>query len=71
LRERPLVVDAYLKALRQSRKQRPPHVKESLEIYVRLWESAIRNGVVSRKDEVGDALRKIDARGGLTAAAGD
>jgi hypothetical protein len=71
LRESPLVVEGYLKRLKQSGRQKPAQVRESLEIYIQLWERAIRNGVVTRDEAVAEALKKIDAKGGLYAAAGD
>jgi hypothetical protein len=65
-----MAVREYLKELRRDKKDKPEQVRESLEIYVRLWESFIKSGLVRPDEEVGLALRKIDASGGLHRAAG-
>ena len=64
-------VSGYLKELRQTRKEKPDQVREALEIYVQLWESVIRKGIISPDDDIGEALKKIDAIGGLYQAAQD
>ena len=65
------LVSGYLKELRQTRKEKPDQVREALEIYVQLWESVIRKGIISPDDDIGEALKKIDAIGGLYQAAQD
>ncbi len=64
-------VEEYLKELRQNRKEKPPEVKEALEVYIELWENAIKNGTVMPYEGIEDALAKVDAKGGLYKAAGD
>lgn len=64
-------VEEYLKELRQNRKEKPPEVKEALEVYIELWENAIKNGTVMPDESIEDALAKVDAKGGLYKAAGD
>lgn len=64
-------VEEYLKELRQNRKEKPPEVKEALEVYIELWENAIKNGTVMPDEGIEDALAKVDAKGGLYKAAGD
>jgi hypothetical protein len=65
------LVSGYLKELRKTRKEKPDQVREALEIYVQLWESVIRKGIISPDDDIGEALKKIDAIGGLYQAAQD
>lgn len=62
-------VEQYLSELRQNKKEKPKEVRDALEIYIELWESAIKNGKVGREDEIGDAVAKVDASGGLYQAA--
>ena len=69
--EKPRDVRGYLKELRGARKEKPAQVKEALEIYIGLWESALKRGVVADEDAITEALRKIDAAGGLVKAAGE
>ncbi len=69
--EKSRLVSGYLKGLRQTRKEKPDQVREALEIYIQLWESVIRKGVVGSDDEIGEALKKIEASGGLYQAAQD
>jgi hypothetical protein len=68
---RPRTVAAYIEELERTKEGRPEQVKDGLEVYVELWKRAMSNGVVSAEDEVEAALEKIEARGGLYAAAGD
>jgi hypothetical protein len=44
-------------------------VKEALEIYIDLWENAIKNKTITRDEEIDDALVKLEAKGGLYQAA--
>lgn len=62
-------VGQYLEELKGTRKGKPPEVKEALEVYIDLWEDVIKNGTVSREDEMGKALGKIEAKGDLYRAA--
>lgn len=64
-------VESYLKELRDSKKEKPQQVKDGIEIYIELWEKAIKKGIVSPDDGVESALQKIDASGGLYKAAED
>jgi hypothetical protein len=64
-------VREYLAELEKTKEGRPDQVKEGLEIYIDLWKSAIRGGVVGEADSVDDALKKIDEKGGLYKAAGE
>jgi hypothetical protein len=63
-------VKEYLQQLKGTKKGKPPQVKDALDVYVELWESVIDNGTVSREDEVGEALAKLDKAGGLYKASG-
>ncbi|MGD0637911.1 MAG: hypothetical protein ABSA72_07715 [Nitrososphaerales archaeon] len=67
--EKSRLVSGYLRELRQTRKEKPDQVREALEIYIHLWEGAIRRGVISPDDDIGEALKKIDEGGGLYQAA--
>ncbi|MDG6979188.1 MAG: hypothetical protein JRN58_08925 [Nitrososphaerota archaeon] len=62
-------VKEYIGQLRETRKGKPPQIREALDIYVMLWEKAVENGVVSEEDEVSEALSKLDKAGGLYQAA--
>jgi hypothetical protein len=65
------VVSGYLKELRQTKKEKPDQIREALEIYIQLWESVIEKGLIQPDDEIDEALKKIDASGGLYHAAQD
>ena len=69
--ERSRLVSVYMKELRQTRKEKPEHVREALETYIQLWEDVIRKGLVRPSDEINLALKEIDAHGGLYRAAQD
>ena len=69
--EKSRVVSGYLKELRQTKKEKPDQVREALEIYIQLWESVIGKGIVLAEDTIDEALKKIDANGGLYHAAED
>lgn len=62
-------VGEYLKELRETKKEKPAQVKDALEIYIDLWESAIENKTIVRDDAIDEALVKLDAKGGLYQAA--
>jgi hypothetical protein len=62
-------VGEYLMELRETRKEKPAQVKEALEIYIDLWEDAIKNKTIARDEEIDDALAKLEAKGGLYQAA--
>ena len=64
-------VESYLKELKDSKKEKPQQIKDGIEIYIELWEKAIKRGIVSPDDDVESALQKIDASGGLYKAAED
>ena len=63
------VVGGYLKALREAKKEKPDQVREALEIYIGLWERVIEKGLVRPEDPIDEALKKLDAGGGLYRAA--
>ncbi|MGA2665606.1 MAG: hypothetical protein ABSF83_11745 [Nitrososphaerales archaeon] len=67
--EKARVLGGYLSELRRAKKDKPEQVVEALEIYIRLWETVIKKGLVKPEDDVGDALRKVDQNGGLYRAA--
>ena len=58
-------LEEYLRELRETKKNKPPQVKEALNVYIELWESAIKNKVVSLEDRMSEALAKVEAGGGL------
>ena len=62
-------VKEYLAELEGSKKEKPAQVREAIDIYVDLWRKAIEKGVVTPADEIGEALLKVDADGGLYRAA--
>jgi len=62
-------VREYLSELQASKDEKPSQVKQGLEIYVELWQSALDKGVVEPEDEMDVALSKIEERGGLYEAA--
>jgi hypothetical protein len=65
-----MVVREYLEQLKETRKGKPPQIREALDIYVEMWDKVIKNGTVSGEDEVAIALSKLDKAGGLYEAAG-
>ncbi|HUI86377.1 MAG TPA: hypothetical protein VLY21_04395 [Nitrososphaerales archaeon] len=67
---KPRTVQEYIEELDRSKKEKPDQVKEALEIYLDLWKSALKKGVVSPTDSISDALTKIEAKGGLYESAG-
>jgi hypothetical protein len=71
LREKPTIVKAYLRELRQTRKDKPAQVREALDIYIGLWELAIEKGLVLPEEEVGEALKKVGESGAFYQPAGD
>jgi len=64
-----MVVREYLDQLKETRKGKPPQIRDALDIYVEMWDKVIKNGTVSEDDEVALALSKIDEAGGLYEAA--
>jgi hypothetical protein len=64
-----MVVREYLDELKETRKGKPPQIRDALDIYVEMWDRVIKNGTVSEEDEVALALSKIDKAGGLYEAA--
>jgi hypothetical protein len=64
-----MVVRGYLDQLKKTKKGKPDQIREALDIYIELWEKAIKNGKVSDGDEIDVALSKIDEAGGLYQAA--
>jgi len=65
-----MVVKEYLEQLRETRKGKPPQIKDALDIYIDLWDAVVKNGTVSLDDEVSSALTKLDKAGGLVEASG-
>jgi hypothetical protein len=70
LSHRTKTVERYLKELRENRKEKPAQVKEALDIYIDLWENAIKNKTVDPDEGIESALTKLEAKGGLYKAAG-
>jgi hypothetical protein len=64
-----MVVREYLDELKETRKRKPPQIRDALDVYVEMWDKVIKNGTVSEEDEVAFALSKIDRAGGLYQAA--
>lgn len=64
-----MVVSEYLEALKETKKGKPPQVRDALDVYVELWNKVIENGTVSEDDEVSRALSKLEEVGGLYKAA--
>jgi hypothetical protein len=64
-----ILVKGYLDQLKETKKGKPSQIKEALDIYIDLWEKAIKNGTILEGDEIDVALSKIDKAGGLYAAA--
>jgi hypothetical protein len=65
LSQRTKTVGDYLKELRETKKEKPAQVKEALEIYIDLWESALKTSLITRDEDIGEALAKLEAKGGL------
>ncbi len=65
-----MAVKEYLEQIKETRKGKPPQIRDALDIYVEMWEKVIQNGTVSEEDGVALALAKIDKAGGLYEAAG-
>lgn len=63
-------VRGYLAELKLRKESKPGQIRDALDIYLDLWDKAIERGIVSEDDGIDEALRKIDAAGGLYAAAG-
>lgn len=64
-------VRSYLDELERTKEVREEQVKEGLEMYIDLWNRAIKRGIIAESDGVDDALAKIEKEGGLYKAAGD
>jgi len=64
-----MVVREYLEQLKETRKGKPPQIRDALDIYMEMWDKVIKNGTVSGEDDVALALSKIDKAGGLYEAA--
>jgi hypothetical protein len=71
LPEKSRVVSGYLGELRRTKEEKPDQIKEALEIYIQLWERVIEKGLIGPDDSIDEALKKIDASGGLYHAAQD
>jgi len=65
-----MVVREYIEQLKETRKGKPPQIRDALDLYIELWDTVIKNGTVSSEDEVSLALVKLDKAGGLYEAAG-
>jgi hypothetical protein len=65
-----MIVREYLKQLKETKKGKPPQIREALDIYIDLWEKVVEREIVSLDDEIEAALSKIDEAGGLYQAAG-
>jgi hypothetical protein len=58
-------VREYVSQLKSTKKGKPPQIREALDVYIELWEKAVKNGIVAEGDEMDVALSKIDKAGGL------
>jgi len=67
--KRNMLVRGYLDQLKETKKGKPQQIREALDIYIELWEKAIKNGTVAEGDDIDVALSKIDEAGGLYQAA--
>jgi hypothetical protein len=65
-----MIVRDYVGQLKETKKGKPPQIREALDVYIELWDRVVKNGTVGEGDEVGVALTKIDRAGGLYHAAG-
>jgi hypothetical protein len=65
-----MVVREYIEQLKETRKGKPPQIRDALDVYMEMWDKVIKNGTVSEDDEVALALAKIDKAGGLYEASG-
>jgi len=65
----PKDVTAYLEELEKNKDGKSDQVRDGIEIYLGLWRRALEKGVVLPSDEIGDALAKIEEKGGLYKAA--
>jgi hypothetical protein len=61
----------YLVGLRKGAGGKDPQVREALEIYIGLWETALEKGIVAEEDGMDMALSKVEAMGGLQQAVQD
>jgi len=62
-------VEDYLKELGDAKREKPPQIKEALQIYIDLWKKTVEKGIVQLTDDIETALTKIDKQGGLYLAA--
>jgi len=62
-------VGEYLKELGENKREKPPEVRQALEVYIELCESALRNGTIEKGEEIDKALAKLEEKGGLYQAA--
>ena len=69
--QRTKTVRQYLKELKETKAEKPPQVKEALQVYIDLWESAIKNKTIAPEEDIDEALGKLEAKGGLYSAASD
>ena len=53
----------YLRELRETRRNKPPQIREALKIYIELWEQAKEGGIVRDDDPIEDALSKVEKKG--------
>jgi len=62
-------VEDYLKELGDAKREKPPQIKDALQIYIDLWKKTVEKGIVQLTDDIETALTKIDKQGGLYLAA--
>ncbi len=68
---KPRDVQGYLEELEKNKAERPEQIRDAIDIYIELWKKALEKGLVKSSDDIGDALAKIDEKGGLYKAAED
>jgi len=64
-------VSDYIEELERNKNGKPDQVREGIEIYLELWKKAIERGAVLPSDEIGQALTRIEEKGGLYKVAED
>ncbi|MDA4117857.1 MAG: hypothetical protein OK455_05880 [Thaumarchaeota archaeon] len=65
-----MTVSEYLKQLKETKKGKPPQIRDALDIYIELWEKVVERKIISDDEEIEAALSKIDKAGGLYQASG-
>ena len=64
-------VSDYIEELERNKNGKPDQVRDGIEIYLELWKKAIERGAILPSDEIGQALAKVEEKGGLYKVAED